>query len=87
MNSLEMYIDFRDITDSRITLSDFEDYYTYISATIDRDDYFQSMMYSVWRISNQQQSTEGEVSTNASAKTIAVVAYQEPLSPLLMKNE
>ena len=36
--------------DKVISPADFEDYYTDISATIDRDDYFELILYNAWKL-------------------------------------
>ena len=36
--------------DKIVTLEEFEDYYTDISASIDRDDYFELVLRNAWKI-------------------------------------
>ena len=44
--------------DSIITMDEFVEYYTDISAAIDSDDYFELMMRNAWHISGGEGSTE-----------------------------
>ena len=37
------------ITDGRLTLEDFEDYYTFAGFAIDNDQYFGSLLSNVWK--------------------------------------
>ncbi|EGR32539.1 hypothetical protein IMG5_078650 [Ichthyophthirius multifiliis] len=54
INTFESYTGFRGIKDGQITLEEFEDYYSFISASIDRDDYFTLMMNNAWRMNDGQ---------------------------------
>lgn len=52
MSTFETYVGFTGIRDGRITLPEFEEYYSFISASIDRDDYFELMMNNAWRMND-----------------------------------
>ena len=42
--------------DGRVTLQEFYDYYSNISASIDNDEYFQLMLTNAWNLNNKQYS-------------------------------
>ena len=42
----------KETKDGRITQTEFLDYYTYISSSIDNDQYFELMMNNAWRIND-----------------------------------
>ena len=50
MNTFEQYSDYKGINDKVITQEEFGDYYSFISASIDDDSYFELMMNNAWRI-------------------------------------
>ncbi|EGR31608.1 hypothetical protein IMG5_105900, partial [Ichthyophthirius multifiliis] len=62
INTFESYTGFRGIKDGQITQEEFEEYYSFISASIDRDDYFELMMNNAWRMNdgaNKNWQTKG----------------------------
>ncbi len=50
MHTFEQYSDLRNIGDGVISEEEFKDYYNFISASIDNDQYFELMMNNCWRI-------------------------------------
>ena len=42
--------------DGQITLGEFHDYYSNVSASIDNDEYFQLMITNAWNLNNKQYS-------------------------------
>lgn len=50
MGTFEQYSDIRGLGDGVITQEEFIDYYNFISASIDNDQYFELMMNNCWRI-------------------------------------
>ena len=42
--------------DCKITLNEFLDYYSNVSASIDNDEYFQLMITNAWNLNNKQYS-------------------------------
>ena len=42
--------------DGQITLNEFFDYYSNVSASIDNDEYFQLMLTNAWNLNNKQYS-------------------------------
>jgi len=68
MSTFETYVGFRGIRDGQITPQEFEDYYAFISASIDRDDYFELMMNNAWRMNegaNRNWNKPGWTDSNA----------------------
>ncbi len=53
MKTFEQYGDLRNIPDGHVTLPEFKDYYTFISASIDSDQYFEVMMTNCWKLDDQ----------------------------------
>ena len=45
-------------SDKIITIEEFEDYYKDVSASIDRDDYFELMMRNAWKITEAKPKVE-----------------------------
>ncbi|EGR28906.1 hypothetical protein IMG5_167000 [Ichthyophthirius multifiliis] len=73
INTFESYTGFRGIKDGQITLPEFEDYYTFISASIDRDDYFDLMMNNAWKMNefaNKNLNTKGWTGDNQQKNTV-----------------
>lgn len=71
ISTFETYVGFRGIRDSQITQQEFEDYYTFVSASIDRDDYFELMMNNAWRMNdgaNKNWNKQGWASNTAAQK-------------------
>lgn len=50
MSTFEQYSDIKGLNDGKITMEEFIDYYNFISASIDNDQYFELMMNNCWRI-------------------------------------
>jgi calcyphosin len=50
LETFEGYEDMKDLRDGQVTLEEFEDYYAFISCSIDDDKYFELMMNNAWRI-------------------------------------
>ena len=48
-----------DAPDHIVTKDEFEEYYNNISASIDRDDYFELMMNQVWNFKGDKVTTKG----------------------------
>ena len=42
--------------DGRVSLQEFMDYYSNVSASIDNDEYFQLMLTNAWNLNNKQYS-------------------------------
>lgn len=57
MHTFEQYSDLRSIGDGVITLEEFMDYYGFISASIDNDQYFELMMNNCWRMNSGDNDT------------------------------
>ena len=45
--------------DGIVTIEEFEDYYKDISASIDRDDYFELMMNNTWNLDGKRVTKKG----------------------------
>ncbi|KAL4465956.1 hypothetical protein ABPG74_004193 [Tetrahymena malaccensis] len=84
MSTFETYVGFRGIRDNQITPQEFEDYYTFISASIDRDDYFELMMNNAWRMNdgaNKNWNTKGWASNtqqNANLQSAYRQKFDQP---------
>lgn len=48
----KQFIFIKGINDGKITKEEFIDYYTYISSSVDNDQYFELMMNNAWRIND-----------------------------------
>lgn len=46
--------------DGKVTLAEFEDYYTDISASIDRDDHFEMLMKNSWKVPGSEKKVRFE---------------------------
>jgi len=49
-DSLENFATYRDLINKHFTLADFEDYYAFVSSTIDQDQYFGNLLKNCWRM-------------------------------------
>lgn len=53
MKTFELYTDIQNIPDGQVTQEEFRDYYTFVSASIDNDQYFELMMTNCWKLDDQ----------------------------------
>jgi hypothetical protein len=93
MSTFETYVGFRGVRDSKITLDEFEDYYTFVSASIDRDDYFELMMNNAWRMNegaNRNWEAKGwtnESNPKSKDETLQSRAKEQANRSLLANNK
>ena len=58
------------VPDQRVTKQEWNEYYANVSASIDRDDYFQLMMHSAWKL-GEYNRTFGSGWSNTGAKHVS----------------
>lgn len=69
VDSLEEYLELKGITNQIVSLEEFSEYYSFVSATIDDDKYFTNLLTGVWRL-NKITAPRDDVQYNIRSKLV-----------------